>query len=131
MSSEGERSKGIMKQPWKEWYADLKLANVQTFQDGAPVLQYGPDGTGGGPQPVPAPNGHHGTTSLQKKQVDLNAFKEKPALKVRTLFSSHHSHTRVYGAIDRIVNWDQMITESSNRTKWQLDRVRRQSEATE
>lgn len=80
MTSEGERPEGSMKQPWKKWHADLKPANLPIFQDGAPLLY-----RGGGNDPKPGPASNHGTTSLQKRQVDLSAFKEKPTPKVELL----------------------------------------------
>lgn len=72
MPSEAKQLDSKLAQPWKEWHADLDPMSIKEVREGTLVLSKG----------GASMSGNHGTTALQKKQVDFNAHKEKPIIKV-------------------------------------------------
>lgn len=72
MPSENKQPEAELKQPWKQWHADLNSGSRQDVVDGTLVLHNNGNDN----------SGTHGTVALQQKHVDLSTFKEKPVIKV-------------------------------------------------
>ena len=69
MPFKAQQLNGKLKQPWKEWHADLDPMSIEAVREGTLILNKNGDNSE-----------NHDTTALKKKEVDLSAPKEKPTI---------------------------------------------------